>query len=87
MSEGKTIENIRREEWVDLYRRKNAEANQWAKGYGAIEHSVETQARVFAMAELLASRGIQGDRVPFFDLLHALDRVTIAAMWVVVHET
>jgi hypothetical protein len=87
MSEHTNIENIRREEWVSLYRRRNPEADQWAKGYGAIEHTVETQARVFAMAELLVSRRIQGDGVPFFDLLHALDRVTSAAMWVVVHET
>jgi len=87
MSERTTIENIRREEWVSLYRRRNPEAEQWAKGYGAIEHTVETLARVFAMAEVLSSRGVQGDGVPFFDLLQALDRVTNAAMWVVVHET
>ena len=87
MSEHTTIENIRREEGVSLYRRRNPDANQWAKGYGAIEHSVETQARVFAMAELLTARKIRGDGVPLFDLLYALDRVTSAAMWMVAHET
>jgi phosphoketolase len=87
MSGGKAIRNIRMEEWVSLYRKRNPAADRWAKGYGVFEHSMETQARVFAMAELLASRGTQGDGVPFFDLLYALDRVTGAAMWVVVHET
>ena len=87
MSKREDIDNIRREEWVDVYRRKNSEADRWAKGYGAIEHSVETQARVFAMAELLMAGESQGDGVPFFDMLYALDRVTSAAMWVVVHET
>ena len=87
MSKREDIDNIGIEEWVNLYRRKHPEADRWAKGYGAIEHSVETQARVFAMAERLASLGIQGDGLPFFDLLHALDQVTSATMWVVVHET
>ena len=87
MSHREKVGNIREEEWVTLYRKRNPSADRWAKGYGPIDHSVETQARVFAMAELLASRGIQGDGIPFFDLLHALDRVTSASMWLVVHET
>jgi hypothetical protein len=78
MSHREKVENIREEEWVTLYRKRNPSADRWAKGYGPIDHSVETQARVFAMAELFASRGIQGDGIPFFDLLHALDRVTSA---------
>ncbi|MGQ9572220.1 MAG: xylulose 5-phosphate 3-epimerase [Dehalococcoidia bacterium] len=80
-------EAVRREEWVILYRRRNPAADRWAAGYGAIEHSVETQARVFAMVELLAIRGVQGDGVPLFDVLYAADRVANAAMWIAVHET
>jgi phosphoketolase len=87
MSETEKTDRIRTEEWVALYRRKHPDANRWAKGYGSIQHSLETQARIFAMADLLKIREIQGDGVPFFDLLYALDRVTSAAMWVVVHET
>ncbi len=79
--------NIRTEEWVGLYRRGNKAADRWAAGYGAVEHCIETQARVFAMADLLAARGIKGDGVPVFELLHAADRVTSAAMWLVAHET
>lgn len=81
------IKGIRQEEWVDLYRKSHPEADRWAKGYGPIQHETETQARIFAMAEMLALKGIQGDGVPFFDLLYALDRISSAAMWIVVHET
>ncbi len=87
MSHREKIEAIRIEEWVRLYRKTNPQADRWATGYGPIQHSIETQARVFVMAELLTARGIQGDGVPFFNLLYAADRVASAAMWLVVHET
>lgn len=87
MSEGKNSQAIRTEEWVTLYRKKNPAAGRWAAGYGVIRHTIETQARVFAMAELLAARGVKGDGVPLFDLLYVADRVASAAMWLVVHET
>jgi phosphoketolase len=87
MMQNENAEAIRREEWVALYRRRNPAADQWATGYGPIEHSVETQARVFAMADLLAIQGVRGDGVPVFDVLYAADRVASAAMWIAVHET
>ncbi len=87
MSRREMIQNMQNEEWVDQYRKENPEADLWAKGYGPIQHTVETQARVFSMAERLAVLGLRGDGVSLFHLLYALDRVTSAAMWVVVHET
>jgi phosphoketolase len=87
MSQTENAEAIRTEEWVSLYRKKNAEADRWAAGYGAIHHSLETQARVFTMAELVAARGLQGDGVPLFDVLCAADRIASAGMWLVAHET
>lgn len=87
MSETEKMDHIRTEEWAALYRRRHPEADCWAKGCGPIQHSVETQARIFTMADLLKIREIQGDGVPFFDLLYALDRVASTAMWLVVHET
>ncbi|MGQ9510016.1 MAG: xylulose 5-phosphate 3-epimerase, partial [Thermodesulfobacteriota bacterium] len=87
MSQGRIIENIQREEWVKLYRKNHPEADCWAKGYGPIKHEVETQVRIFAMAEYLSAKNIKGDGVPLFDLLYALDRITSGAMWIVVHET
>jgi phosphoketolase len=80
-------EEIQREKWVSLYRKKDQAAERWATGYGVIRHSQETQYRIFTMAEILGVRGVRGDGVPFFDLLSAADRVASAAMWVVVHET
>ncbi|MFQ5879334.1 MAG: xylulose 5-phosphate 3-epimerase [Dehalococcoidia bacterium] len=87
MPQSESAEAIRREEWVQLYRRRNPAADRWAAGYGVINHTVKTQAWVFAMAELLAARGWRGDGVPLFDLLDAADRVASAAMWLVAHET
>jgi phosphoketolase len=87
MALGNTTKVIRKEERVRLYRRNNAAAERWARGYGAIHHTLETQARIFTMADALSARGIQGDGVSFFDLLHGTDRIASMAMWLVVHET
>ena len=75
------------EEWVALYRQKNPEAGHWADGYQIIQHTIDTQARVFAMADLLSAKGAQGDGVPLFEVLYAADRIASAAMWIAVHET
>jgi phosphoketolase len=80
-------ERIRASEWARLYRQRERAADRWAAGYGVIQHSLETQARVFAMADLLAARGTRDDGVPIFELLQAADRLCNAAMWLVVHET
>ena len=87
MPAGETAEAIRARHWVALYRKRNPVANRWAAGYGPIQHTVETQARVFAMAEMLATQGVRGDGVPLFDVLYAADRVTSAALWLVAHQT
>lgn len=60
---------------------------RWAEGYGVIRHTDVTQVRVHDMASRLAEQNIRGDGAPLYELLHALDRVTSAAMWLVVHET
>ena len=59
---------------------------RWAEGYGVIRHTDATQLRIREMETRLAQQS-RGDGVPFYELLHALDRVTSAAMWLVVHET
>lgn len=87
MAQNENVESIPMEEWVNQYCKKNPTAGRWAEGYGVIQHSIETQARVFQMADSLVARSIRGDGVPLFELLYALDRVASAAMWVVVHET
>ena len=87
MPQTETARTKRMERWVNQYRSFNPAADQWAKGYGAIEHTAETQARVFDLAQRLLASGLNGDGVPLFELLQALDMVTNAAMWVVAHET
>ena len=87
MPESESADAVRTQEWVALYRKKHPAADRWSAGYGAIHHTVDTQARFFDMAELLEARGTRGDGVPLFDLLYAADRVTSAGMWLVAHET
>src|SRR5439155_22658297 len=87
MPQTESTKAIRRHERVALYRQRHAAADRWAAGYGPIQHTVETQDRVIAMAELRAARGVQGDGIPVFDVLYALDRMTCAGMWLVVHQT
>jgi phosphoketolase len=87
VSDPNDAERVRRERRVQRYRSTHADADAWAVGYGPIEHDVDTQDRVFALADALAAEGRLGDGVAVFELLQALDRVTSAAMWLVVHET
>ena len=87
MANTSPVENRRSEEWIALYRKKHPEAARWAAGIGPIKHTLETQGRVFQMAETLALQGVTGDGVPIFDVLHAIDRITSAGLWLVVHET
>lgn len=69
------------------YREDDPQFARWAAGYGVIQHSALTQVRIHELATRLSARGERGDGVAFYDLLLALDRLTSAAMWVVVHAT
>jgi phosphoketolase len=69
------------------YRQDDPDFARWAAGYGPIQHTPATQVRIRTLIDALARRGIKGDGVPVVVVLHALDRVTSAAMWIVVHET
>jgi phosphoketolase len=60
---------------------------EWAKGYGRIRHTSRTRMRIRALARRLEAAGTRGDGVPLFDLLSAVDRLTSAAMWLVVHQS
>lgn len=60
---------------------------RWARGYGVIRHSATTRTRVRELVARLSSEGRRGDGGDPWDVLHALDRVASAAMWLVVHET
>jgi phosphoketolase len=80
------VTEMRVAERVQAALSRNGAAARWAAGYGVIEHSLETQARVLALADELVDRGLT-ESAAFFDILHAADRVASAGMWLVVHET
>lgn len=59
----------------------------WSRGYGALQHSPETQARIAGLERQLTESGTRGDGHALFDVLQAADRLCSAAMWLIVHET
>ena len=61
-----------RTEWVREYRKAHPQAELWARGLRHVSHSIETQERVFRMAEQLARRGIE--RSDLFTALEEADR-------------
>jgi len=58
--------------WVRQYRQAHARADLWARGLRHVSHSMETQERVFRMAEQLERRGV--DRNGLFTALEEADR-------------
>ena len=72
---------------LDTHAQKEPDFAAWRKGYGPIIHQPETQAAVFRMARQLVQTGLQPDLKSVYRLLHALDRLTSAGMWLVVHMT
>lgn len=59
----------------------------WQQGYGPIQHSSQSQAGVFRLAHQLVQAGLQPDLASVYHLLGALDRLTAAGLWLVVHMT
>ena len=69
------------------YRHNDSQFARWAQGYGVIRHTDETQVRIHDLAAKFTSQGRQGDGGAFYELLTALDRLTSAGLWLVVHQT
>jgi phosphoketolase len=59
----------------------------WRQGYGVIEHTSETVMRIEELIRKKPSLLAPVDGVVLDNLLKALDRLTSAALWLVVHET
>jgi phosphoketolase len=59
----------------------------WQAGYGPVEHSPQTQAGVFRLAHQLVQTGLQPSLASVYQLLHALDRLSISGLSLVVHMT
>lgn len=58
--------------WVAEYRNQNPAADCWARGLSNQVHTIETQERVFRMAEQLSRGGV--DRMDLFSRLGKADR-------------
>lgn len=61
--------------------------SRWQQGYGPIQHSQETQDVIAQMAQHLVAAGKQPSLEAVYEKLIALDRLTAAGMWLVVHMT
>jgi phosphoketolase len=60
---------------------------RWRKGHGPIQHSPQTCAAVFRLAHQLVQSGAQPDLSSVYRRMLALDALTAAGMWLVVHMT
>ncbi|TBW33223.1 xylulose 5-phosphate 3-epimerase [Azotobacter chroococcum] len=72
---------------LDEHARVEPSFEHWRQGYGPLQHAAETQAGVFRLAHQLVQAGLQPDVASVYRLLHALDRLTAAGLWLVVHMT
>ena len=59
----------------------------WQLGYGPLRHSPQTCAAVYRMAHQLVQMGLQADLASVYRQFHALDHLTAAGLWLVVHMT
>jgi phosphoketolase len=59
----------------------------WQRGYGPLQHSPQTCAAVYRMAHQLVQAGVQADLPSVYRHFYALDRLTAAGLWLVVHMT
>jgi phosphoketolase len=62
-------------------------ARCWQQGYGVVRHSAETAGKVERLAQALVAAGHQPDTDTVYRKLIALDRLTSAGLWLVVHMT
>jgi hypothetical protein len=58
-----------------------------ASRFGPVEHSPQTHAGVFRLAHQLVQAGLQPSLASVYQLLHALDRLSISGLSLVVHTT
>jgi hypothetical protein len=62
------------QQWVGGFRLRDRYADRWARGTAAVRHSVETQDRVFRMAQLLRAHSTQAPDVSPFVVLASGDQ-------------
>ena len=72
---------------LDQHARECDAFARWREGYGVIEHTAMTQAAVYRLAHHLAQAGLQPNLESVYRQLTALDHLTSAGLWLVVHMT
>ncbi|ACV26732.1 MULTISPECIES: phosphoketolase family protein [Kangiella] len=72
---------------ANLYRSHYPAFARWAKGYGVIRHTDETQVRVFDLCQQLLCHGRYARFEDIVAILCAADRLASASMWLVTHMT
>ncbi|TGN39291.1 phosphoketolase family protein [Marinobacter confluentis] len=75
------------QEFLDEQAQLHPEFAAWRQGYGVIFHKPETQEQALQLAKQLVAKGQQADLADVFRQLSALDRLTSAGLWLVVHMT
>ncbi|QQD19937.1 xylulose 5-phosphate 3-epimerase [Spongiibacter nanhainus] len=80
-------DNRRIEQRARQYRDTYPAFAHWSAGYGVVTHSDQTQVRVFDLCQQLICEGRFQRIDEVLEVLSAADRVTSAAMWLVVHMT
>lgn len=60
---------------------------RWAKGYGVIQHDDQIQVRIRRLVTDILGRNPKLTADDIWELFYAADRLTSAAMWLVVHMT
>ena len=72
---------------LDQHAEEIADFASWRDGYGVIRHSSATQAAVYRLAHRLVEKGQQTDLASVYQQMRALDLLTSAGLWLVVHMT
>ncbi|MFC3068448.1 phosphoketolase family protein [Phenylobacterium soli] len=62
-------------------------ADDWTRGFGLLRRDPATIERIAVLVERLVQRGVWPDPESVYRVLAAADRLTRAAMWLVVHMT
>lgn len=70
-----------------LFRESDPDFARWARGFGPITHTDQTQLRVHDLAQTLVAGGKASDSASVYRLLWAADRMAAASMWLTVHMT
>lgn len=86
-SDSKKLDDQAIADLAGQYRQEDKVFNYWANGFGVVSHSPLTQLHIYNLAYRLQQQNVVSERNVVFRILAAADRITNAALWLVVHMT